>query len=440
MTADCGAGQLCLDGACIELAPPAPRTSGCGSGASLELVSALLEARYGTLFSEALYLPVEYAERPADWTEPALPAALTARVTDKRGQPVAGCAVRFITGEGSGIAFAKAEATDADGEVTAYWVAGNARRETLSAALVQDDGKVSTQDIDALAYANDEAAQSPAAERTVTALPTTLHLNYDLPATATRWRVSVSPQTLPPHAFYAPIALSGFFTGIQNMSDIDPVKGEVPDADRTLIASVWNLADGDAQQLFGVDDLNCSAHDQGRGGIRCLLPSAWSLGESYVFELERRSLVQGENVPEYEQLGYSTEPCASAAGCTDYTVFFGTSADDLTRVLAYRYQSGSLERSFSSFVQPYASLPNQNSCLATPSYDVTFLPSLEMDGEFEPLASAAFTADYASWQNHVCANYAASTEMNGYRLVTGGPTPLGAPLLPGEPPRRLTLP
>jgi hypothetical protein len=441
-TADCAVGQLCVDGACLELASPTPGSTGCGSTASLELVASAttLQARYGTVFSEALYLPVEYAEPPADWMEPAPPRTLTARVTDAGGEPLEGCAVRFITGEGSGIAFATAETTDARGEVTAHWVAGDARRQALSAALLRDDGTVATREVEGLAYANDEGAQSEAAERVVATRPSTLRLYYDLPVTSERVRVSVSPQTVPHHAFYAPIALPGFYTGIQNTGDLDPDRDAVPDAERALIASVWNLEEGDAEQLFGVEELSCSPHDDDRGGIRCMLPSAWSSGEAVVFEVERRSLAPGESVPEYEGLGYALDPCASAAGCTDYTVFFGTDVGALTRVVAYRYQSGDVAQSFSSFLQPYASLPSQNSCLSTPRYDVTFSPSIEAEGGFEPIRGADFDVDYASWRNQVCANYSASADARGYRLVTGGPTPLGAPLIEDEPPRLLTLP
>ena len=257
-----------------------------------------------------------------------------------------------------------------------------------------------------------------------------------------RVRISVSPQTFPHHSFYSSIALDGFFTGLQNTSDTDAATGSVPNEARALIASVWNLAEGDAEQLFGVPELDCTAHDQGLGGIRCMLPNAWSRGESYVFELERRTLGTGDRVPEYAALGYETKPCASAAGCTDYTLFFGAAADvnDLTRILAYRYQSASVARSFSSFVQAYLDLPEQNSCLATPSYDVTFVPAVEHDGAFEVVPHADFSADYASWQNVVCANYLASADSRGYRLVTGGTTPLGPPLLSDEPARTLMFP
>jgi len=71
---------------------------------------------------------------------------------------------------------------------------------------------------------------------------------------------------------------------------------------------------------------------------------------------------------------------------------------------------------------------------------VTFAPAVEHDGAFEVVSKADFSADYASWQSVVCANYLASADSRGYRLVTGGTTPLGPPLLADKPVRTLMLP
>jgi hypothetical protein len=439
----CDAGQFCSDGACIQLAGPGPTIASCGAGAQLELKSAAteLQARYGTLFADALYLPVSYDERPLDWSEPATPTPIVARVSDAQGAPVGGCGVRFLTGDGSGSAFAQAGKTDKNGEVLAYWVAGDEREQTLSAALVDADGAVVSQSVSGTAYANDEGPQSDDAARATATRPATVRLHYALPESATRLRVVVSAATFPHHAFYSAVNIDGFFAGLQNTSDLDARTEDVPDADRVLIASVWNLPEGDAQQLFAVDGLDCGPHSQDLGGIRCFLPAAWQPGQDYVLELERTTLAMGEAGLGYAELGYSTEPCASAAGCTDYTLFFGAPADtSLARVVAYRYQSGTVATSFGSFIQPYSELPRQNSCLLTPEYDARFLPLVEGEAGFEAVRSATFSADYLSWHNEVCANYEAASDAAGYRLVTGGPEPLGRPELPDEPSRSLTLP
>jgi hypothetical protein len=393
------------------------------------------------LFADALYLPVSYAERPLDWSEPATPAAIVARVSDANGDGVRGCAVRFLTGDGSGSAFAQSSKTDKNGEVLAYWVAGDEREQSLSAALVDASGAVASQSISGTAYANDEGPQADDAARATATRPATVRLRYDLPEASTRLRVEVSAATFPHHAFYAAVSIDGFFAGLQNTSDFDAQAEDVTDADRVLIASVWNLPEGDAQQLFAVAGTDCAPHTQDLGGIRCFLPAAWQPGNDYLFELQRTTLSMGEAGLGYAELGYSTEPCASAAGCTDYTLFFGASSDtELARVVAYRYQSGAVATSFGSFIQPYSELPEQNSCLYTPEYDARFLPFVEGDSSFEPVQSADFSADYLSWHNEVCANYEASSDAGGYRLVTGGPHPLGRPELPDEPARPLSLP
>jgi hypothetical protein len=356
---------------------------------------------------------------------------------------VAGCAVRFLTGDGSGSAFAEAPKTDENGELLAYWVAGDVRDQRLDAVLVDANGRLASGALSGTAYANDEGPQSTDAARSVATRPATLRLWYELPETSARARVVLSAATFPHHAFYSALNIDGFFAGLQNTSDLDAQTDDVPDEDRVLIASVWNLADGAAQQLFGVDGLSCGAHDQDLGGIRCLLPAAWTLGQDYALELERTTLAMGESGPDYAALGYSTEPCASAAGCTDYTLFFGSSTDssaELTRVVAYRYQSGALASGFGSFIQPYSELPAQNSCLLTPEYAARFLPFVDNAGELEPVLSARFSAAYLSWHNEICANYAASVGSDGFRLITGGPRPLGRPELPDEPSRPLQLP
>lgn len=440
----CAAGQFCSDGGCLQLASRDEAASGCVTGAQVTLSAGnvALEARFGTLFGDALYLPVTYDEQPVDWTEPTTPTPIVATVTDPEGQPVAGCAVRFITGEGSGSASAHRAISDEDGESVVYWVAGAERRQSLGVALVDRTGAVASHSIDGTAYANDEGPQSTSAAATVATSPAAVHLGFELPAASNRLRVMLSAASYPHHAFYSAVNIAGFFAGLQNTSDLDALKDEVPDSERILIASVWNLAEGDAQQLYGVADLDCQPHTQELGGIRCTLGGAWQPEQPYAFELERTTLAQGEAGPDYAALDYLTEPCASSAGCTDYTLWFG-SADDpsaLERVVAYRYQSGEIAGYFGSFIQPYLELPAQNSCLATPQYDAHFLPFVLSDAGFEPVPRADLSAAYRSWHNEVCANYDASADERGFHLVTGGPRVLGRPILPDEPARTLTLP
>ncbi len=441
--APCGTGQLCLDGSCLQLGGVDAK-SACVTGAQVTLSAGkvALEARYGTVFGDALYLPVAYDARPADWTEPMTPTPIVATVTTTEGEPVAGCAVRFITADGSGSAFADAPATDKNGEIAAYWVAGAQRQQALIAALVDRKGALQSASVDGTAYANDEGPQSTDAAATVSTRPATVRLRFELPETSNRVRVVLSAATYPHHAFYSAINIDGLFAGLQNTGDLDALTNDVPDAERVLIASVWNLAEGDAQLLYGMDGLDCGPHYQDLGGIRCTLGGAWQPETDYAFDLERTTLAIGESGPDYAALGYVTEACASATGCTDYTLFFGTSdaADDLTRVVAYRYQSAELATGFGSFIQPYLDLPAQNSCLLTPEYAAHFLPFVQNGTSFEPVVSADFSAAYLSWHNEICANYSATPDANGFNLITGGPRPLGRPELPKDPPRILTLP
>jgi hypothetical protein len=267
-------------------------------------------------------------------------------------------------------------------------------------------------------------------------------LSYALPATSNGMRVVLSAATFPHHAFYSALTFPGFFAGLQNTSELDALTETVPDSERVLIASVWNLVEGDAQLLFAMPGLECGPHLQDLGGIRCLLAGAWQPGQDYAFTLERTTLAEGEVGPDYAALGYLTDPCASAAGCTDYTLFFASAdaIDAQARVVAYRYQSGAIAGGFGSFIQPYLELPAQNSCLATPEYEARFLPFVQDGVGFAPVGSAGFSVAYFSWHNEICANYAASTDAGGFRLITGGPRALDRPMLLDEPARSLTLP
>jgi hypothetical protein len=440
--AACAAGQLCKDGGCLQLAAADDADTGCRAVSLLELSAGGLElqARHGTLFGDALYLPVAYEERPASWVEPMSPAPIVARATDAAGETVAGCQVRFITGEGSGSAFADTRSTDLNGEVTAYWVAGEEREQVLSAAIVGEGGRVMSADLPGTAFANDEGPQATDAAVNV-ARPATLRLNYAPPDTATLLRVRIGASSFPHHAFYAALTSEGFFSGLQNTSDLDALSEDVPSEDRILIASVWHTADTAAELLFQVEGLECGPHYQETGGIRCTLGSAWVTGAEYFFTLERTSLLQGESGPGYAELGYLDTPCASAAGCTDYTLYFAdaTDEDSMQRVVAYRYQAV-VGNGFGSFVQPYIEIEGQNSCLATPRYEATFSPYALVDGTFERVEQAGFSANYQTWHNEVCANYAAATDVSGFQLITGGPEVLDRPELPGDPARELSLP
>jgi hypothetical protein len=427
----------------LQLASADDAASGCMPGAKLSVSAAgvALSARHGTLFGDGLYLPVAYDERPADWTEPTSPMAILATVTTPNDDALEGCVVRFVTGEGSGAAFADRPVTDKNGHMAAYWVAGAERQQSLKAVLVDRNGVVTSRNLDGTAYANDEGPQSTEEAATVATTAATVRLSFALPEASNSLRVTLSAATYPHHAFYSAVNIDGFFAGLQNTSDLDALTDDVPDADRILLASVWNLAEGDAQLLYSTAGLDCGPHDQGLGGIRCTLSGAWQPGQDYVFELERTTLALGEAGPDYAALGYVTDACASAAGCTDYTLWFGTDPEsDWQRVVAYRYQSGDRAGWFGSFIQPYLDLPAQTSCLLTPQYDAHFLPFVHDGAAFTPVLNADFSAAYLSWHNEVCANYAATPESNGFRLVTGGPRPLGPPLLPDEPARSLTLP
>lgn len=441
---ECAPGQLCHDGGCLQLADTGGGDPSCLPGAELELSADGLElaARQGTLFGDALYLPVDYDERPSDWVEPMTPLPLVARVVDRDGAPLEGCRVQLLAGQDSGSAFADRQSTNADGEVTAYWVAGAGREQSLTAALVDADGRVASARLAATGYANDEGPRHDGEAATESARAATVWLGYGLPAPADAMRVRLRAESFPHHAFYAALSLDGFFAGLQNTSELDALAENVPDEERVLIASVWHVEGIEAELLFQAPDLECGPHEQELGGIRCTRPAAWLPGSEYLFTLERISLLPGEVGAGYAELGYATTECAGVDGCTDYTLYFAAADEPevMQRVVAYRYQAATSGTSFGSFVQPYLEVAGQNSCLSAPRYEATFVPYAMLDGGFERIVEADFSATYRTWHNEVCANYGAAAARDGFRLVSGGPVILDRPKLPGDPARTLSLP
>ncbi len=435
----CGPGRFCLEGSCIDL----HADSDCPAGSNLELHTGdvALKARYGMLFADDFYLPVSHADRPEGWVEPITVAPITARVT-LDGAPIAGCRVRFFGSTGGGWPYPEAELTDAGGEVRAVWVAGPQSQQQLTAAISDADARVVSASVqgEAVSHADEPQATGEAATRLVS--PTTLNLSYSLESEVLAIRARVTPLSFPHHAFYAPIAIAGLFTGLQNTSDANAKEASIPSENRRLIMSAWNVAEGDALLLWNAPGVTCGPHTQDSGGIQCRLASAWELGQSYEFTLEIRKLADQEAPTQYAELGYVTDPCTSVAGCTDYTLFIKLAEvpGPGERIAALRYHRAAPITSFGSFVQPYLALESQTSCLETPLYEALFAIEVQNAGEYRPVKSASASATYQTWHNEVCANYAMGESGGQFWLSTGGGVSLGPPQLPGEPARQIELP
>jgi hypothetical protein len=424
---DCPGKSVCVDQICEEVG-----TEACAAGAVLTLESstAALEARQGSFFADALYEPMSLDEMPVDWLDPVTPAWLTARVSAAGGAPLPGCELRWITHQDSGWVFPQAVVTDADGIVTARWIAGAAEAQRLTVALLDGDDRARSGELDGHALSH-----APASVR-----PTLASVYAPLADDAEALRVRLRPLAAPHRSFFA-TALPDFFMGLQNTSDLDAFVEPVAAEDRLLLASVWHRAEGDAEQLWSAADVTCGPHDQDLGGIRCDLQDAWQPGDTKDVVVEFRYLTTGQAAPaEYAELGYAASPCASELGCTDYTIFIADADGEPRRLAALRIASGTPVGGFSSYIDAYGSSDPQTSCLSTPLYQVEYGFAARVAGSYTPLREAFYSADYALWANQICANHGVVASGEAFTLSTGGDELFSEPLLPDDEDRAVSLP
>lgn len=441
-SSDCGAAALCLDGACVQAGEA---DEDCPNDASIELDTggAELVAREGLVFSDTLYVPVTYAEEPTDSVELGQPRRIVARVRDGDDAAVSGCRVHWFTARADGRVFPETDSSNDDGEIGALWVAGTNPSSRLEARIVRRSGKNARAELRGAVTRHDAPPQAEDVDvRAVNPLPQMLSLDYSLASAVDAVEVLVTPRTFPHRSFYVPISRGGFFSGLQNTSDVDAETDTVEPVDRLFIASIWNTAEAQALLLYSGANVSCGAHEQDEGGIRCALEDAWQKpGDEFVVRLELRSLAEGETDPSYADLGYLEDPCATVGGCTDYTVFFDRAENgaEPARFAAFRRPTAEQLGSFSSFIQPYSTNADETGCLDTQRHDALFSARSFVGVTPTQLAAATPNIGYTSWRDDMCSNYGYGANAESFWLASGGPFALSAPIVPGSERPRLEL-
>jgi len=346
-----------------------------------------------------------------------------------------------MTEDGNGWAFPDKEETDSSGEVSALWVAGVEDVEHLRVALAGAAGDWVWAELEGEVRPQDAPPEFPdAALSQSTVAPAMPVVDFPLSGDAEATRVVLTPVTFPAGTFYVATWLPGFWVGLQNAGSGDAATTDLLDNERILLASVWNVAEGAALQLWSAPEVSCGPHTQDEGGLSCRASAAWRLGVGAGITTESRHLSDGESAPpEYAELGYLMEPCASAAGCTDLTVYLQGPGDDVPgrRLLAYRYARNEPAAHYASYIDVYAADAAATSCLRQASYQMLVEGYERVGGRYQLVRSPLFSAGYSSWNNSVCANYAGIRQGSQILLSTGGADAVGRPLLLGEPPRAL---
>src|SRR5262249_6201599 len=119
------------------------------------------------------------------------------------GVPVSGCEVAWQNAVGHGWVFPDALKTDANGEVSAYWTAGNVASETTKAFIALAGGGTSSVNLTGSAAASPETRTD------------SVWLRYDVPGAYSEFKVQVTPVTAPATTYYSTINWDGAYGGIQ---------------------------------------------------------------------------------------------------------------------------------------------------------------------------------------------------------------------------------
>lgn len=333
------------------------------------------------------------------------PEPVVMRVTDATGAPVSGCDVSWETSPGSGWIFPTASSTDADGRVSAWWTAGDAAEQTVTARIEHVDGTTTE------ATAHGES--TPHSTRS-----NSIHINYEVLDIYDAFSVDVTPVTFPPTTYYSAINFPGGYTGIQNTSSED---GPPPPENQYVIFSVWDVGSVEAVVVDAAGS-TCTGFGGEGTGARCMLQYPWEIGRAYRFELE------------------VTYPVASR---TDYAVWVSDATDPeslarRTHIATLRLGEHAEPWYASGFVEDW--YVEASSCLDNPERTARFHHArYRRVGTWTDVRAATFGAVYNPWHNEICANYAYRAEGDAFVWSSGG-LRVDAPLMGGDPRPRIALP
>lgn len=297
------------------------------------------------------------------------------------------------TGVENGWVFAESKTTDVNGKINAWWIAGNAEQQHISAHILRTDSSVSSAFISGRAYPLSTRSNS-------------IHINWQ----STVWdyfSVDVTPLTLPPTTYYSAINFPGGYTGLQS--------GQ-------YLFSVWDVNGVDAQIIDS--GIACCTGFGGEGtGAKCEVKMQPAVNNTYRFEIEVSYPVSNR---------------------TDYTLYFtDLSNGSRTRVAQLRYGQYVQPSGAAGFVEDW--WHEGKSCLDTEERAAYFHQVRYKKGN-NPLTTikeATGSAVYNPWHNEICSNYQFSADGDKFLWSSGGQQRVGYPVnLPGKTAQhnRVTLP
>lgn len=350
----------------------------CASGSTLTALTPDAGiARMGASFSSTLYDPAITSNNGTYRPQPV-------RVQVMRGtQPQANCDVVFeAAAPEHGWIFPQSTATDSQGLLQAWWIAGSANAQRVQASIVTADGERLVATVRGEAVAHRSRSQS-------------IHINFPVG----HWdRLSVDLTTLSwaPTTYYAAATWPGAYTGVQT---------------HQLLFSVWD-ANGLSPTVLDKGSSTCVNFGGEGTGIKCETPFVPKAGATYRFDIE---------------------VAATVPNAVDYTVYFTDLADGRRIKLAsMRYHAVPSYSYATGFVEDWGI--GSTSCLSTPKRQAIWSNVAYREkatGRILPVRSATGTAVFQPDYNEICANYRFSAEGTGFKLSSGGDE-VGQPLnLPG---------
>ena len=355
-----------------------------------------LFARYGTVFSSTLYTPNQEDTHQ--------PVPVTVRA-EWAGEPVPGCRLQWAPGPNSGWVYPTAPETDAQGQIDAWWVAGDVPMPTVEVTTDSGMGLTVT-------------ATAEPSPRTRT---NSVHLNYGIDGPYDEVTVSVEPRTGPSSTYYSTLNWPGAYAGIQ----FDDWNGR----DMTMVLfSVWDV---DGRDAILVDDgaANQVVEFGGEGTGRSLRLRFPPAEHGAITGLPDDYMLQTGHV--YETHLQVTAP-AECDDCTDYTVRFTDHTRGLGPIVlgTLRFGQRVVPDYAAAFVEDWLDRPGDH-CLNSGERSAYFhaVRHRRGGGEWTEVNRARFTPNYVPGNNEICANYGARVEGQRFFMSSGGQTERIAPLM-----------
>jgi hypothetical protein len=319
------------------------------------------------------------------------------------GEPLADCAVHWQSDTGHGWAFASRETTDNDGQLYAYWTAGDPGVNTLQAYIDLENGSRSEVIFNGTVADHQSRTDS-------------VHLHYDVDSSYTEFKIRITPKTGPAATYYSALNWRDSYAGLQF----------VDEGETMVIFSVWD-AGGEDAKIVDSGACNELVGFDGEGtGTSCRFRFPPSAHGAVAGLPDDYQLKVGDT---YELHLISTD---SESGGSSHSINFYDITRNLgpislgTQTTGTPFSGGGHA---SGFVEEWV---EHGSCLSNARSVEYHDLKAKVDEEWIDIKSASFSPNYLASNNEICANYLAEVRDGRFFMSSGGSTEVGRPSVPGD--------